>query len=46
MDALKDDLCASGGDTVIVFSMPVFMLEDAIKKAREIREKKRLRRGS
>jgi hypothetical protein len=40
MDVLNDDLYASGGDTAIAFSMPVFMLEDAIKKARKIGEKK------
>jgi hypothetical protein len=40
MDALNVDLYAFGGDTVIVFSMRVFMLEDVIKKDREIGEKK------
>jgi hypothetical protein len=41
MDALNDDLYASDGGTIIAFSMPVLMVENAIKMAREIEEKKR-----
>ncbi|KAG7433883.1 Killer toxin subunits alpha/beta [Fusarium oxysporum f. sp. raphani] len=44
IDALNEDLDASSEDAVTAFSMPVFMLEDAIesiKKVKEIGEKQK-----
>ncbi|KAF5245052.1 hypothetical protein FANTH_7522 [Fusarium anthophilum] len=38
MDSLDDDLDASGADAVTAFSMPVFMLEDAIKSIKSVKE--------
>ncbi|RKL01467.1 hypothetical protein BFJ71_g5244 [Fusarium oxysporum] len=38
MDSLNEDLDASGADAVTAFSMPVFMLEDAIKSIKSVKE--------
>ncbi|EMT66128.1 Killer toxin subunits alpha/beta [Fusarium odoratissimum] len=38
MDSLNEDLNASGSDAVTAFSMPVFMLEDAIKSIKSVKE--------
>ncbi|KAG5804982.1 hypothetical protein H9Q74_010194 [Fusarium xylarioides] len=38
LDSLDDDLDASGADAVTAFSMPVFMLEDAIKSIKSVKE--------
>ncbi|ENH66898.1 Killer toxin subunits alpha/beta [Fusarium oxysporum f. sp. cubense race 1] len=38
MDSLNEDLDASGSDAVTAFSMPVFMLEDAIKSINSVKE--------
>jgi hypothetical protein len=38
IDSLDDDLDASGADAVTAFSMPVFMLEDAIKSIKSVKE--------
>ncbi|EWZ84453.1 hypothetical protein FOWG_12248 [Fusarium oxysporum f. sp. lycopersici MN25] len=38
MDSLNEDLDAPGPDAVTAFSMPVFMLEDAIKSIKSVKE--------
>ncbi|KAK2484068.1 hypothetical protein H9L39_05860 [Fusarium oxysporum f. sp. albedinis] len=38
MDSLNENLDAPGADAVTAFSMPVFMLEDAIKSIKSVKE--------